>query len=98
MELFPFFRAGPPDGQALLTSFVGGSTNPGATNKSPEQLVAQVHREMAPLLRLRKEPVFSNVTIWQRAIPQYNLGHTSRIAAIETLRSRFPDSIFREII
>jgi len=88
------FAGRAPDGQALLTSFVGGATNPGATSKSPEQLVAQVHREMAPLLRLRKEPVFSNVTIWQRAIPQYNLGHTSRIAAIETLRSRFPGLYF----
>lgn len=83
-----------PDGQALLTGFVGGATNPAAMNKSPEQLVAQVHREMAPLLGLRKEPVFSNVTIWQRAIPQYNLGHTSRIAAIEFLRSRFPGLYF----
>ncbi len=88
------FSGRAPDGQALLTSFVGGATNPGAVNKSPEQLVAQVHREMSPLLGLRKEPVFSNVTIWQRAIPQYNLGHTSRIAAIESLRSRFPGLYF----
>lgn len=83
-----------PDGEALLTSFVGGATNPGAINKSPEQLAAQVHREMTPLLGLRKEPVFSNVTIWQRAIPQYNLGHTARIAAIESLRTRFPGLYF----
>jgi protoporphyrinogen/coproporphyrinogen III oxidase len=83
-----------PEGQALLTSFVGGATNPGAMNKSPEQLAAQVHREMTPLLGLRKEPVFSNVTIWPRAIPQYNLGHTARIAALESLRARFPGLYF----
>jgi oxygen-dependent protoporphyrinogen oxidase len=83
-----------PEGQALLTSFVGGATNPGAVNKSPEQLAAEVHHEMTPLLGLRKEPVFSNVTIWQRAIPQYNLGHTARIAALESVRSRFPGLYF----
>jgi len=83
-----------PEGQALLTSFVGGATNPGAISKSPEQLAAQVHRELSPLLNLRKEPVFINVTIWQRAIPQYNLGHTARIAALESLRSRFPGLYF----
>jgi oxygen-dependent protoporphyrinogen oxidase len=83
-----------PDGEALLTSFVGGATNPGVVNNSPEQLAAQVHREMTPLLGLRREPVFSNVTVWQRAIPQYNLGHTARIAAIETLRTRFPGLYF----
>ena len=83
-----------PAGEALLTSFVGGATNPAAIGKSPEQLASQVHREMIPLLRLRKDPVFTNVTIWQRAIPQYNLGHTARIAAIECLRARFPGLYF----
>lgn len=83
-----------PEGEALLTSFVGGATNPGAIGKSPDQLVSQVHRELSPLLGLRKEPVFSNVTIWQRAIPQYNLGHTARIAAIDSLRTRFPGLYF----
>ncbi|HKM67954.1 MAG TPA: protoporphyrinogen oxidase [Candidatus Acidoferrum sp.] len=83
-----------PEGQALLTSFVGGATNPGAMDKSPEALAAQVHREMTPLLRLQKEPVFSNVTVWPHAIPQYNLGHTARIAALETLRARFPGLYF----
>jgi oxygen-dependent protoporphyrinogen oxidase len=83
-----------PEGQALLTSFVGGATNPGAVSKSPEQLAAQVHCEMSPLLGLRKEPVFRNVTIWERAIPQYNLGHTARIAALASLRGRFPGLYF----
>src|SRR5215470_2304294 len=83
-----------PEGHALLTSFVGGATNPGAVSKSAETLAAQVHREMAPLLSIRKEPVFSNVTVWQRAIPQYDLGHTGRISAINELRARFPGLYF----
>lgn len=83
-----------PEGHALLTSFVGGATNPGATQQSPESLAAQVHREMTPLLGIRNEPAFSNVTIWPRAIPQYNLGHTARIAAINALRARFPGLYF----
>lgn len=79
-----------PEGQALLTSFVGGATNPGAIRQSTESLAAQVHREITPLLAIRKEPVFTNVTIWQRAIPQYNVGHTARLAALEKLRTRYP--------
>jgi oxygen-dependent protoporphyrinogen oxidase len=63
-------------------------------NKTAEQLAAQVHREMTPLLGLRKESIFSNVTIWQRAIPQYNLGHTARLAELESLRARFPGLYF----
>jgi len=79
-----------PDGQALLTSFVGGATNPGALGQSQEELVAQVHEELTPLLGIRKEPVFRNVAIWPRAIPQYNLGHATRLATIEKLRGNFP--------
>src|SRR5215469_11653735 len=83
-----------PEGHALLTSFVGGATNPGAISKAPEAVAAQVHSEMAPLLSIRKEPVFSNVTVFERAIPQYNLGHTGRISAINALRARFPGLYF----
>jgi oxygen-dependent protoporphyrinogen oxidase len=83
-----------PEGHALLTSFVGGATNAAALDKSPEALAAQVHRELTPLLGLRKDPAFSNVTLWPRAIPQYNLGHTSRIAALHALRSRYPGLYF----
>lgn len=83
-----------PEGHVLLTSFVGGATNPGAIQLSADQLVAQVHREIAPLLQLRKEPVFSHVTIWPRALPQYNLGHTLRLAAIDECRAAYPGLYF----
>jgi oxygen-dependent protoporphyrinogen oxidase len=74
----------------LITNFVGGATNPGAVRQPESDLIAQVHRELTPLMGVRKEPVFSNVTVWQRAIPQYNLGHTARLAALETARAKYP--------
>jgi protoporphyrinogen/coproporphyrinogen III oxidase len=83
-----------PEGHVLLTSFVGGATNPGAIQQTPESLSAQVHRELQPILGIRKDPAFSNVTIWPRAIPQYNLGHTARIAAVHSLRARYPGLYF----
>jgi len=79
-----------PEGYALLTSFVGGATNPGIVQKSPDELVDLVHHEIAPILSIRNQPVFSNVTIWPRALPQYNLGYTARLAAIEKLRAGYP--------
>jgi protoporphyrinogen/coproporphyrinogen III oxidase len=79
-----------PEGYALLTSFLGGTTNPGVLQKSPDEMVALVHSEIAPLLAIRNQPVFSNVTVWPRALPQYNLGHTARLAVVEKLRANFP--------
>jgi oxygen-dependent protoporphyrinogen oxidase len=79
-----------PEGEVLMTSFVGGATNPSISRFSDAQLAAQVDAELSPILSIRKQSVFSNVTIWPRAIPQYNLGHNARIAAIENLRNTIP--------
>ena len=77
-----------PEGQVLLTSFVGGATNPQAAALPAEELVALVHREITPLLAIRQPPVFSNVEFYERAIPQYNLGHAERIEKLLTLRQK----------
>ena len=79
-----------PDGHALLTSFVGGTTDPAASRLKPEELTSLVHREISPLLSIGSNPVFSNVTIWPRALPQYNIGHADRLAAVAKACSRFP--------
>jgi oxygen-dependent protoporphyrinogen oxidase len=83
-----------PAGHALLTSFVGGATNPAAARLTPEQLAAIVHRELTPILHLAQPPAFSYVTVYERAIPQYNLGHLARIKALEATRANFPGLFF----
>lgn len=83
-----------PEGHALLTSFVGGATDPAAGKLSPQELIPLVHRELAPLLSLKSDPVFSNANLWPRALPQYNLGHSSRLAELTITRSRFPGLFF----
>jgi oxygen-dependent protoporphyrinogen oxidase len=75
-----------PEGHVLLTSFVGGATDLEAATLSPQDLAALVHRELAPVLSLRQAPTFSNVQVYRRALPQYNLGHSERLAELERLR------------
>ena len=79
-----------PDGQALLTTFVGGATDPAVTNLKLEELANLAHREISPVLFIKSNPAFSHVTIWPRALPQYNLSHGDRLARIENLRAQFP--------
>jgi protoporphyrinogen/coproporphyrinogen III oxidase len=80
-----------PEGNALLTSFIGGATDPNAAQLSPDELTAIVHKEIAPLLKIRGNPTFSNVMIYPRALPQYNLGHAARLAAIDEARKNHPN-------
>jgi len=79
-----------PEGHTLLTSFVGGATDADATKLKPEEMAVLVHGEISPVLSMKSDPVFSNVTIWPRALPQYNLGHSDRLATVAKCRSRFP--------
>jgi protoporphyrinogen oxidase len=68
-------------------------------------LTSLVDSEVAPLLKIRQDATpgrgeprpskfrgsFSHVTIYPRALPQYNLGHSDRLAAIEGHRTKFPN-------
>jgi oxygen-dependent protoporphyrinogen oxidase len=78
-----------PEGHVLLTSFVGGTTDPPAAKLNQQELSTLVHREISPILSIKTDPVFSNVTIWPRALPQYNLGHGDRLSAISQRLSNF---------
>jgi oxygen-dependent protoporphyrinogen oxidase len=79
-----------PDGHVLFTSFVGGTTDPSASKLTHQELSALVHREISPLLSITAEPIFCSITIWPRALPQYNLGHRDRLASIFKHLARFP--------
>ena len=79
-----------PKGHALLTSFVGGATDPSAASLPAAGLTSLVHSEISPILSISAEPVFSNVTVWPRALPQYNLGHSDRLAAAAKLLRNHP--------
>jgi oxygen-dependent protoporphyrinogen oxidase len=79
-----------PEGHALLTSFVGGTTDPSAASLTAETFTNLVHREISRVLSITAEPIFSNVTVWPRALPQYNLGHSDRLAAVAKLLQNHP--------
>src|SRR5262249_49347878 len=78
-----------PEGQALLTSFVGGATDRTVAALTTSELVLLVNDEISPLLAC-KAPIFSRVVLYRQALPQYNLGHSERLASLEKLRASTP--------
>ncbi len=79
-----------PDGHALLTCFIGGTTDPQAVTLSPDELISLVHKEISPLLQIQNAPTFSNVALYPRALPQYNLGHSERLVSLHNQRAKLP--------
>ena len=78
-----------PNGQALLTNFIGGAHDVKAVELSSKELGQIIGEELKRVLGIKTTPKLVNVHKYQMAIPQYNLGHLSRLEIIESeLRSQ----------
>ena len=74
-----------PDGCVILRTFVGGATQPELYAYSDDELEQLVHEELQDTLGTSGEPEFMHVVRWERAMPQYHVGHLGRISHIEQL-------------
>jgi oxygen-dependent protoporphyrinogen oxidase len=84
------FEGRAPEGHVLLTNFVGGRRNPDLAAADEETLLAKVAAEHRALLGARAPALWSAVTRWPRAIPQYELGHLDRIAKVAEAEKAVP--------
>jgi oxygen-dependent protoporphyrinogen oxidase len=84
------FEARTPDGDVLLTTFVGGRRSPELVDVTDEEIVRRVREELAELAGVRGEPYLSRVTRWREAIPQYTIGHLARVESARIAEARVP--------
>lgn len=80
------FAGRTPEGVVLLTSFVGGTRDPEAARAPDEHIAAEVVRANARYLGA-EPPLCSSVHRWPQAIPQTDLGHARRLAAVDALEA-----------
>jgi oxygen-dependent protoporphyrinogen oxidase len=79
-----------PEGHALLRVFVGGALNEAAVAADDGTLVTAARGELATLLGAEGEPLFTSVSRYVKAMPQYQVGHLTRVEAIESAARRLP--------
>jgi protoporphyrinogen/coproporphyrinogen III oxidase len=79
-----------PEGCALLRCFLGGARDPGVLELSDNEIVTIVRQELAAILSLSAEPQFIRIYRWPASMPQYELGHAARVAAIEQQIEKYP--------
>jgi protoporphyrinogen/coproporphyrinogen III oxidase len=72
-----------PEGVALFRAFLGDATNQDVAAGSDDELVAIVRRELRDVLGITAEPIKVHLKRHPKAMPQYNLGHLERLAAID---------------
>ena len=63
------------DENASFTLFVGGARSPHLFDLDKQKLIAFVLREFKETMKITIDPLFIREKLWQKAIPQYNVGY-----------------------
>lgn len=87
-SIFPGQRA--PRDTVLLRAMCGGWHRPEMVDWSDEQLLSALRAELARTMKIEAAPVFHRLIRWERAIPQYNIGHLDRLVKIDAAVARHP--------
>ncbi len=88
------FSGRSPDGQALVTVFLGGARDPEAAALSDQELTAIAARDTAAALEAREQPRCVSITRYSRSIPQYVAGHVGRMETLARAEARWPGLTF----
>ncbi|MCI0663413.1 MAG: protoporphyrinogen oxidase, partial [Acidobacteria bacterium] len=72
-----------PQGWVCTTNFIGGATDPEAVSLDDQELIRVVHNDLSKVLGITGQPRRLPITRYERAIPQYNIGHAARVAKLE---------------
>jgi oxygen-dependent protoporphyrinogen oxidase len=75
-------RTSADDGLAVLRASVGRAGDPLVVESSDEQLVRIAADDVAAITGLPRRPAFESVTRWEQGLPQYTVGHRTRVAEI----------------
>ena len=71
-----------PDGKVLVRAFIGRAGQEQYLAGDDASLIRLARQEIEEVLGISGEPELTRVYRWERGMPQYNLGHLHRIAAI----------------
>jgi oxygen-dependent protoporphyrinogen oxidase len=78
-----------PDNLAVLRCFLGGEDG-SALAESDEALISAVREELRTIMGVTETPVFTRIARWPRSMAQYTVGHTERVAEIESRARALP--------
>lgn len=79
-----------PDGQVLITCFLGGAREPATGRMETAEVLPLVLRDLRELIGATGTPSFVHHQRWARAIPQYQLGHDAVVSGAARAESACP--------
>jgi oxygen-dependent protoporphyrinogen oxidase len=88
--LFPGRAPESPQPMASFTTFLGGATDPAIRVCGEKEIAAIAHAELSRVLGIGGAPVVQHVARWDRALPQYNIGHGEIVRTLGELCAGVP--------
>jgi oxygen-dependent protoporphyrinogen oxidase len=79
-----------PEGLCSFTTFMGGATDPGIRLCSDAEILATAQAELSGVLGISAQPVATHLARWDRALPQYNIGHGEIVRSLTELCADVP--------
>jgi oxygen-dependent protoporphyrinogen oxidase len=79
-----------PEDRALLRCFIGGARNEEILQAPDEEVVRIVRQELAEIIKLTADPLFTRVYRRKGAMAQYGVGHLERLQRIDKFLQQLP--------
>ncbi len=79
-----------PAGHVLIRGFLGGMLNAGMLAEDDEALVTRARGELRAALGIVAAPVLTRLHRWPASMPQYRVGHLTRVETIERVLAALP--------
>jgi oxygen-dependent protoporphyrinogen oxidase len=79
-----------PDDCVLLRAMSGGWHRPEVVDWDDARLLQALRAELKLAMNIAAQPMFHKIVRWDKAIPQYTIGHLERVAGIQTRSAQHP--------
>lgn len=83
-----------PEGCVTLTCYIGGARAPELVSRPPEELFRLADQDIKTILGASGPPVFQHLTIYNKAIPQYEVGYGQFRDLMDDAESQAPGLLF----
>ncbi|MFZ3072254.1 MAG: protoporphyrinogen oxidase [Thermodesulfobacteriota bacterium] len=77
-----------PEDSVLIRCFIGGAKNEELVSLNDKEMTDVVRSELKEIMGIDAEPLFVRVFRWIKAMPQYTIGHETRVLKIEELAGK----------
>ena len=78
------------EGHVLLRTMIGGAKAPEMAAFDDDKIMSAVFDELKPVMGLTSDPEMVRIYRWDKAIPQYLLGHSRILGTIEENLAHYP--------